>query len=89
MTFSVFSRIFLALVALAPVVAAAPGGGALRSFANKDGVLDSATRVGVRITPTDVDENELCSSRLDLDSRSMNLVRTYPCSCLFFADLHR
>jgi hypothetical protein len=75
MTFSVFSRNFLAVVALASVVAAAPGGGARRSFANKDGVVDSATRVGVRITHTDVDENELCSSRLNLHSWSKNHVR--------------
>jgi hypothetical protein len=75
MTFSVFSRTFLALVTLASVAAAAPGGGARWSFANKDGVVDSAARVGVRITHADVDENELCRSRLDLHSWSKNHVR--------------
>jgi hypothetical protein len=59
MTFSVeedaggsLSRILLALIALASVVAAAPGGGAHRFFANKHSVLDSATRVGVCVPPT-------------------------------------
>jgi expansin (peptidoglycan-binding protein) len=85
---TVLSRTFLALLALASVVAAAPGGGARRSFVGKDGVLDVATRVGVRVTPTDVVENELCSSQqLDSHSWSSNHVRAFNSALVTFADL--